>query len=314
MSDDIEVGPGFAEAAAKMSSEDTRTVKAAPAEETEVSTSEEEEQVETGDNSEAGEDQSGDDDSGEENGEIDEKSGKNTAKYIRELRKERREDRRRIAELEARITAPQNSGLPTPQNSDTPAFTRDAPDPNDQAKYPLGALDDRYIEDKIDWAAEQKVHAAINGQRQTEMARAAQAAEIARVTELRATVDKISDIGADLFPDFEENVVEAGLAGKYDLTETTFTAAAESEHGAEILYNLAKNTAEATRVAKLSPVQQIKYVLEQEKQIAEKRKARVKPQAGSPPANTPKGRNASNPIRPDTENLDDFRKLFYAKK
>jgi hypothetical protein len=181
----------------------------------------------------------------------------------------------------------------------------------DSTKYPLGVLDDRYIEDKIDWSAEQKVAGAIAGQRQTEMAQAQQQRETERVTAVRAKVDDLLDKGTELFPNYEEKVLEAGLAGKWDLTETTFTAASESDHGAEILYNLSQDKAEATRVAALSPTQQIKYVIEQEGKIALKRKPRVKPQAGEPPASAPRGRNASSPIREDTENLNDFRKLWY---
>ena len=307
--DGIEVGPGFAEAAEKMSGDDNRITpkEEAPAEaDTPVDGDAEDAPV-------AGESESSDDgaDDDDESGEP--KQDKGTAKYIRELRKERREDRRRIAELEARISAPQNNPL-TPENTGfTHTPTREAPDANDATKYPLGVLDDRYIEDKIDWSAEQKVSAAINGQRQTERALAAQQAEQARQADLRTKVDEMTDKGSDLFPDFEETVVEAGLAGRYDLTETTFTAASESVHGAEILYQLSKDTKEASRVAQLSPSQQIRYVIEQEGKITEKRQARRKPQAGDPPSNAPRGRNASNTIRPDTDNLDDFRKLYYAK-
>ncbi len=314
---DIEVGPGFAEAAEKMGSDDTRT----PEQKDKAQVSKEPDDAIDSTDADATDtasdraDSADDTDAGDDgDADADEKPEKGTAKYIRELRRERREDRRRIAELEAKISAPQNNTL-TGQNSGfNHEPTREAPDPNDPVKYPLGVLDDRYIEDKIDWSAEQKVSAAINGQRQTERALAAQQAETARLTDLRSKVDDMTDKGIDLFPDFEETVVEAGLAGRYDLTETTFTAASESEHGAEILYQLSKDTKEASRVAKLSPSQQVRWVIEQEGKIAEKRQARRKPQAGDPPSNAPRGRNASNTIRPDTENLDDFRKLFYAKK
>lgn len=306
--DGIDVGAGFGEAAERMSGDDNRL----PEEKTPPAAPEAKADPAPEDNvAEAPEGEASDDDSGEDDGE---KADKNTAKYIRELRKERREDRRRILDLEARLSQNSNPPLTPEKFGDIPSATREAPDPTDTVKYPLGVLDDRYIEDKIDWSAEQKVAGALNGQRQTEMARAAQEAEVARLADLRSKVENLTDKGVELFPDYEETVVETGLAGKWDLTETTFTAASESDHGAEILYNLSRDPAEASRVAKLSPVQQIKYVLAEESKIAEKRQSRRTPQAGNPPSNLPRGRNSSNPIRPDTDNLDDFRKLFYAKK
>ena len=313
--DGMEVGAGFTEAAQRMSGDDNRPKPAEtpPAPVPEDKGGDEDQGDEDQGDDQGGDDQ-GDDQGGDDQGDDDdEKPAKGTAKYIRELRKERREDRQRIAELEARIAGNSNPPLTPAIPNVTPAPTRPAPDPTDSTKYPLGVLDDRYIEDKIDWSAEQKVAGAIAGQRQTEMAQAQQQAETERLTAVRAKVDDLLDKGTDLFPDYEETVLEAGLAGKYVLTETTFTAASESDHGAEILYNLSKDKVEAARVASLTPTQQIKYVIEQEAKIAEKRQARRKPQAGDPPSSAPRGRNASSPIREDTENLNDFRKLWYKK-
>lgn len=333
--DGIEVGGGFEAAAEAMSGDDNRPkpkpaarrAKPAPTPTPAPAASDDDDQGDDGDEGDQGDDDDdqggdqGDDDQGDEGDEGDDDQGdeqpkpdKNTARYIRELRRERREDRRRIADLEARIAGGNNQGLPPAAAPANVEPTRPAPDPTDTAKYPLGVLDDRYIEDKIDWVAEQKTAAAIAGQRQTDTAREAQAAETARLNELRNKVEDLTDVGADLFPDFEEKVLETGLAGKWALTETTFTAAAESPHGAEILYHLSQDKKEAARVAGLSVRQQVLYVEQKNSEIAEKRKARRKPQAGNPPSSAPRGRNASNPIRPDTDNLRDFKKLYYSGK
>lgn len=335
--DGIEVGGGFEVAAESMSGDDNRpkpkpaarrnkpapTPTPAPAASADDDQGDDDGDDQGDDDDQRGQDQGDDgedddgqgDDDGDDQGDDDDgKPAKGTAKYIRELRRDRREDRRRIADLEARLVGGNNQGLPAAAAPVTIEPTRPAPDPTDTAKYPLGVLDDRYIEEKIDWVAEQKTAAAIAGQRQTDTAQAAQVAETARLSELRNKVEDLTDVGAELFPDFEEQVLETGLAGKWKLTETTFTAAAESKHGAEILYNLSKDKKEAARVAALSVRGQVLYIEQQNSEIAEKRKARRKPQAGNPPSNAPRGRNANNPIRPDTDNLKDFKKLYYSGK
>lgn len=336
--DGIEVGGGFEDAAERMSGDDNRpkpkpaprrkpapTPTPAPAasddngddgDDGDDGDQGDDDDDQRGQNQGDDDDDQGDDDGdqGDDDGDADEKPEKGTAKYIRELRKDRRADRARIADLEARIAGGNNPALTPPAAPVTVEPTRPSPDPTDTAKYPLGVLDDRYIEDKIDWVAEQKTAAAIAGQRQTDTAQAAQQAENARLSELRNKVEDLTDVGADLFPDFEEKVLEAGLAGKWALTETTFTAAAESKHGAEVLYHLSQDKKEAQRVAGLSTRGQVLYVEQKNSEIAEKRKARRKPQAGNPPSNAPRGRNANNPIRPDTDNLRDFKKLYYSGK
>jgi hypothetical protein len=123
--------------------------------------------------------------------------------------------------------------------------------------------------------------------------------------------------GTEIHDDYEEVVVNAGLRGDYKLTQVTFEAAAEAEHGAQILYDLAADKKEAARVASLSPYQQLKFVADKNAEIAGKapppaRKIPGRDQA--PPANQPRGGSSRTEIRGDTDDLDNFEKVFYSKK
>lgn len=322
--DGIEVSAGFEEAAERMSGDDNRPK---PKDEPKPKAGEE---APEGDD-QGGDDQGGDDDAGDD-GEGDDQGGdeggddpdekpeakekkRNTAAYVREVKRELREEKRARAALEQRLAALENGGLPKGNGSDNSSDTSEAaPDPNDATKYPLGVLDDGYITDKIAFETNAGIARALEGRLQTEREQAEAERVEQHMAGLREKVDELTEIGSDLYDDFEEVVLNDGLAGKWKLTETTFTAAAEAENGAEILYALANDKKEALRVSQLSVTQQVKYVLEKDAEISgAKPKPRTKPRAETPPAETPRGRGASNPIRPDTDNLDDFRKIFYKK-
>ena len=102
------------------------------------------------------------------------------------------------------------------------------------------------------------------------------------------------------------------MRGDWDCSQITFEAAHDADNGVQILYELANNPKEASRVAKLSFFDQLKYVQERDAEIGKGKAARRKPQAGDPPQNIPRGANSRVSINPATENLDDFEKLWEA--
>jgi hypothetical protein len=177
------------------------------------------------------------------------------------------------------------------------------PDPNDLEKYPLGHLDPDYIEDKLDWLTENKAAKQADAVLHRQQ-------EIEQQTQLLEKVDDLSTRGTELFDDFQENVVEAGMRGDWDLSQPTFEAAYEAENGVQILYELSQDTKEASRVAKLSAFQQLKYVADRDAEISKGKTPRRKPQAGEPPKNTARGANSRTQISPATDNLDDFEKAW----
>lgn len=236
-----------------------------------------------------------------------------TSDRIKELTAKNRSQGRLIEQLSSRLDAIEKGGLPANAGeSKSGAAEKPAPDPEDAEKYPLGHLDDRYIEDKLDWLAEQKAAKIADAALQREQGREQQAQAEKAHAELLEKVDDLSTRGSELFEDFQETVVEAGLAGRWDLGQPTFEAAHEAENGAQILYDLASDPKEATRVAKLSPYGQMKFVMDRNAEITAKAKPRTKPGAGEPPQTRIKGANSSNRIDPATDSLDDFEKAWIA--
>lgn len=297
--DGFQVGPGFAEAAEKMGSDDNR----GPEQRGQGATQE----IPDGSAPAEGEgaNEKGDN-SGEGEPKPKPKKDRQTSQYVRDLKRE-------IRELKALVTQsqnPQNGVLPTNPENGNSSPTSAAPDPSDAEKYPLGVLDDGYTADLIQY----HVNQALTQADQTKKATEAAQLQIQQKVELQQKVEQLAAKGSEIFDDYEELVVEGGVNGDYLLSETTFTAAAEAENGPAILYALASDPEEAARVNALSPFQQMKYIATKDAEIAAaKPKPRVVPKAGTPPENLPRGRNASAPIRADTDNLDDFRKIFYQK-
>jgi len=216
------------------------------------------------------------------------------------------------ATLTARLEALENrlQGNKSDDNSDAGKIS--PPDPSDAEKYPLGRLDDRYIEDRIEYGIQLNAAKQADAVLQREQENEQQQSIREEQTALLGKVDELSAKGSELFDDFQENVVEAGMRGDWDLSQTTFEAAAEADNGAQILYELSQDTKEASRVAKLSPLAQLKYVNERDAEIGKGKAPRTKPGAPPPPENLARGANSRTSINPATDNLDDFEKAWEA--
>ena len=270
------------------------------------------------DGDDAGEE--GDDLTLDEEGDEDEPKPKKTqtpSERIRELNKRlRTSERLRLADTD-RLTALENTiknqGLPNGKaEGNSTDTTGTAPNPNDAEKYPLGHLDDRYIEDKLEWRANKiaadQADAALQRQQENEQ----NAALNQQREDLLGKVDDLAARGADVSDDFQEAVVEGGMRGDWKLSQPTFEAAHEAEHGAQILYELSQNKAEADRVSKLSPYKQTIFVRDRNEALAAETKPRRIPGAGAPPQTQTRGANSRTRINPATDNLDDFEKAWEA--
>ena len=211
---------------------------------------------------------------------------------------------RRLEAIESRLTGG-NGG-------DTKTAAKPAPDPSDTAKYPLGHLDDRYIEDKLEWLADQKAAAQADAVLQRQQENERNDAVSRQQAEILDKVDDISAKGSELYDDFQETVVDAGMRGEWKLQQATFEACHEADNGAQILYELSQDPKEALRVSRLSPYQQMKFVQERDAEIAGGKKGRTKPKAGEPPKNQARGANSRTHISPATDNLNDFEKAWEA--
>jgi len=216
------------------------------------------------------------------------------------------------AKLAERLEALENRLQGNKSGDNSGAGKISPPDPTDVEKYPLGRLDDRYIEDRIEYGLQLKATEQADAVLQREQENEQQQSIQREQTELLGKVDELSAKGSELFDDFQETVVEAGMRGDWDLSQTTFEAAAEADNGAQILYELSQDTKEASRVAKLSPLAQLKYVNERDTEIGKGKAPRTKPGATPPPQNLARGANSRTSINPATDNLDDFEKAWEA--
>lgn len=267
--------------------------------------------VETNEND--GDDEDGENDGDDEDGE--EKPKKSPKDHqIERLKREKRALQRQLqggagSDVLARLENIEK-GLSGGNGGDNKTTGKPAPDPSDTAKYPLGHLDDRYIEDKLEWLADRKATEQADSVLQRKQENERNAAVNAHQEVLLDMVEDLSTKGSELFDDFQESVVEAGMRGDYDLGQATFEAACEADHGSQILYELSQDTKEARRIAKLTPYGQMKYVQERDAEIASGKKGRTKPKAGEPPKNLPRGANSKTQINPATDNLNDFEKAW----
>jgi hypothetical protein len=258
------------------------------------------------------------DDEGDDEGEDKPKPKKTAAEHqIERLKREKRELQRKLREGGASTDLSRRlenieKGLSGANSGDNQTAGTPAPDPSDTAKYPLGHLDDRYIEDKLEWLADQKATKLADSALQRQQENERNAAINAHQQALLTVVDDLAAKGSDQFEDFQEAVVEAGMRGDYDLAQPTFEACAEADNGPQILYDLSQDTKEASRVAKLTPYGQLKFVQERDAEISAGKKGRTKPKAGDPPKNLPRGANSKTTINPATDNLGDFEKAWEA--
>jgi hypothetical protein len=93
--------------------------------------------------------------------------------------------------------------------------------------------------------ATQRADAALHRQQETEQPSRRKQAQAA----LLGKVEDLATRGDELYEDFQESVVDAGMRGDWDLSQPTFEAAHEAENGAQILYELSQDKKEAKRVA-----------------------------------------------------------------
>lgn len=248
------------------------------------------------------------DEGGESEAEKKEHQKKKASERIRQLAEERNKEREARKALEDRI-AELEKAAKAPKEAETPEDK--APDPKN---YDYGALDDRYIQDMIEFKASQQINAHLTrAQKEQQEAIIRAAAE----ENLRKAQEKATEIiakGAETYEDFYEVVVERGMNKEYPLDQETFEAMAEAEHGAEIAYALASDMAEAVKVSAMTPVQKAKYVFQKDMEIAAKKAGGRKPGAPPPASNLPRGSSGRFTIAGDTDDLDAFEKEFFAKK
>jgi hypothetical protein len=206
-------------------------------------------------------------------------------------------ERGRADRLQAELDALKSGKTPLTSQDDTATSGGSAPDPS---QFDYGELDPKYIAAlaRHETAQALKAHKAEDDKtRQADAAAATQ-------REQGTKQDTLVKAGVKLHDDFDEVVMQGARDGKWDLSQHLGELLLDSEFGAPIAYDLAKDPDEAARVAKLSPAEQAKYLGRQEAKFEaakspQSTKSTKAPQA-PPPPKTPRGNSGSNKVGADT--------------
>jgi hypothetical protein len=244
------------------------------------------------------------------------KGGKSVADRIGELtanyrgaQREADTQKSRADALQAELDALKSGKAPlTPQPA--PATGGEgAPDPS---QFDYGELDPKYIAalTRFETAQALKAAKADDDKKRQDDAAAAQQQEIAR---------KARDMvkaGVALHDDFDEVVMQGARENKWDLSPHLGQLLLDSEFGAQIAYDLAKNPAEATRVFNLSATDQAKFLGRQEAKFeaAKSSQGKTPPKApqAAPPPKTPRGNSGSNKVGADSTDFAAVERAYRA--
>jgi hypothetical protein len=259
------------------------------------------------------------DDEGDDEGEDKPKPKKTAAEHqIERLKREKRDLQRSFAKA-ARVpichaAGKYRKGLSGGNSGDNQNAGTPAPDPSDTAKYPLGHLDDRYIEDKLEWLADQKATKLADSALQRQQ-------ENERNAAINAHQQGLLNLSTIFRPKAPTNSrISKKRSSKRACGEITtsakptFEACAEADNGPQILYDLSQDTKEASRVAKLTPYGQLKFVQERDAEISAGKKGRTKPKAGDPPKNLPRGANSKTTNQPGDRQSRRFRESLGSRR
>lgn len=173
---------------------------------------------------------------------------------------ERRADaaERRAETLERRLETLEKREGKAPLTRDKAAGNDDGkPDPKDDTKYPYGELDGKYIADLTRW----QTLKAIAEEKESEKTTKQTEAEAEAAAAFKERVDTFAEESAAKYDDFQEVVMDTMVLPKDDpdywpCSPMLGELLLESEHGADIAYELASDPKEAWKIAKLSPARQ----------------------------------------------------------
>lgn len=215
-----------------------------------------------------------------------------------------------------------NGGKP-PKGAKT-TYTPEEGEPNPD-EYEFGILDPSYTRDMINFRVEKA--------READRTAASQSATVKEQNEkFEATIAK----GLEKHDDYLQVVVEGADQGKWRLTPLGAQVLIDSEFGHEVAYHLAKNPALAADIADMPPHRQAAALGRLEAQFAiaaddttdkggtgqqqtganTQQQQTPKNATGAPPPHgkQPKGANGEFEARPDTKDLNAYRRLVERKQ
>lgn len=261
----------------------------------------------------------GDDDSNAEPEEEPKpKKGNRTQERIKKLVEERETERREKLALLARIEAletKQPESAPTPTAPvQTGGPKADDLNADGSEKYPLGEFDPEYIRDmarhtiEAEWAKKEQEAAEKTQRQQIEQARADIQNQWAE--RLAPAMDEHEDF---LDKTMELESAFDGLDPQYSdyLVQTIKSL----DHGPQVLYYFANNLEEAQKFVRMGPLNATLALGEINAMFkGTTRKAEPKVSKAPPPPQVNKGTKTRTTVAADTDDLEDFEKLFFKRK
>jgi len=248
---------------------------------------------------------------------VEEKPKKKVNRYqerINELTAKAREAERALAALQA---AQQQQQTETPKATTPVVQQDDAPNPDAKNedgsdKYPLGEFDPAYIRDMArhtidrEWAVRKEQEAQETAQRQEAAAREAlQAQWVEKLTPMTEQHEDFIDKTMGLESAFD------GLDPAY--SDYLVTTIKSLDHGPEVLYYFANNLDEAKRFVQSGPLAATLALGEINAMFKGQTRKEAKVSKAPPPPQVNKGSKTRTTVAADTDDLDAFASMLFAK-
>jgi hypothetical protein len=227
--------------------------------------------------------------------------GASVEERIGALTAAQREAERQAAEARREADELRRKYEPAPSQEQQPSAEGQAPDPS---KYEFGEADPKFIADTA------RFHAKMEFQEQ-----AAQAETRAQIADMEAKwqgeIAKPEVI--EKYPDFDEKVTKGAESGSWDCSPLMALGIKQSPVGPDVAYHLATNTADASRIAKLSPIEQALEFGRLEGKFMHAPKADKQPvtttSAPPPPPARARGAGGQFAVQADTDDFAAFDKM-----
>lgn len=188
----------------------------------------------------------------------------------------------------AREDAAHWRGVAEGRGKEPPAATQQEEEgPPNPENYDFGEADAKFIADLAGYSARQAYR---QEQQQAELRGQFATLEANWHTNVAKVVET--------YPDFQEKVIAAADKGEWDCPPLIAVGIKQSEHGPDIAYELATNKAEATRIARLSPIEQAREFGIKEGRHAARKEALAAAKAAEAAAPAPTAKVSSAPTPP----------------
>lgn len=189
------------------------------------------------------------------------KSKEDSEQRWKKLSEEKGNLQRKVEELERQLSAPRDNrqiSQPAPEKPEPKAAVIPKPTLNDVdpgTGKPKYASVEEWADARDDWN-EKRILSEIDG-RQTRVQKETQLAESRKV--LLAKFEQRAEEARKKLPDFDDVALKTPLPIREGSVADAFLM--ESDHGAKLLYELAKNVPELERIQKLNPIAQARELV-----------------------------------------------------